>query len=446
MTRDRYDLALTTSSTLAAQRYQEGVDLLLSLWPDAAQVLDEAIAADAGFALAHAARARLHAICAQATHAKAKIATAEALIAQHGSRRERSHVHVLSLAIDGQSVAARTAALQHIDMWPNDILVFSLLMGAFGLLAFSGMPDHDQARVDLCERYARHFSDDDWWFLAYRGWSHGENGNASFARTLTEKSLDIRPRNVNAAHAHAHVFYEAGANAEAEQFIAAWLPGYDPSGVLHSHIAWHAALLALERGDTQRALDIHRQHIAPSVNLGTPINVISDNVALLWRTQAYGHIVPPALWHETARYAAPYFREAGFAFMDVHMAMLAAATNDHTTLHARQQTLESLLASGRLIAGPMVPAVCRAVLAFAEERYVECAQMLEPVAHDVARIGGSRAQREIIEDTLLVAWMRSGSADKARGLLHQRLHRRPSVRDSQWLASVSTFHTDGNPS
>jgi hypothetical protein len=28
------------------------------------------------------------------------------------------------------------------------------------------MASHNQARVDLCER---HYGDDDWWFLTYRG-------------------------------------------------------------------------------------------------------------------------------------------------------------------------------------------------------------------------------------------------------------------------------------
>ena len=46
----------------------------------------------------------------------------------------------------------------------------SLPMGAFGLFAFSGMADHDQARVDLCGRYAQHYGDD-WWYLTNHGWA-----------------------------------------------------------------------------------------------------------------------------------------------------------------------------------------------------------------------------------------------------------------------------------
>ena len=60
----------------------------------------------------------------------------------------------------------------------------------------------------------------------------------------------------------------------------------------------------------------------------------------------------------------------------------------------------------------MVPAICRAALAFAEEDYAGCVRLLEPVAAEVVRIGGSGAQREVMEDTLLVALMRSGEVVK----------------------------------
>jgi hypothetical protein len=85
----------------------------------------------------------------------------------------------------------------------------------------------------------------------------------------------------------------------------------------------------------------------------------------------------------------------------------------------------------------MVPAICRAAVAFADGQYALAAEILEPVAHDVVRIGGSGAQREIVQDTLLVALMRSGEAMKARDLLDRRLHRRPSPRDARWREQLS---------
>jgi len=55
----------------------------------------------------------------------------------------------------------------------------------------------------------------------------------------------------------------------------------------------------------------------------------------------------------------------------------------------------------------------------------------------VVRIGGSHAQREMIEDMLLIALMKSGEAAKARDLLDRRLHRRPSLRDARWRSAVA---------
>jgi hypothetical protein len=90
-----------------------------------------------------------------------------------------------------------------------------------------------------------------------------------------------------------------------------------------------------------------------------------------------------------------------------------------------------------LPAGPVVPAICRAALAFAEEDYAGCARILEPVAAEVVRIGGSGAQREMMEDMLLLALMRSGEAAKAGELLDRRLHRRPSARDTRWHGQLA---------
>ncbi|MFC7555335.1 hypothetical protein ACFQU7_28510 [Pseudoroseomonas wenyumeiae] len=231
--------------------------------------------------------------------------------------------------------------------------------------------------------------------------------------------------------------FEGGAGEDADRLIAGWLPGYDRGGTLHGHIAWHAALVALERGDAERALAIYAEHVQPSASAGMAINVMSDAASLLWRLRAYGHTVPEGLWEAAAAYAAPAFPQAGFAFADIHMALLAAATGDKAGVEQRAAALTRLVEAGSLAAGPVVPAICRAALAFAEGDYAACAGILEPVAGEVTRIGGSGAQREVIEDTLILALMRSGEAAKAHALLDRRLHRRPSLRDTRWLSQIT---------
>jgi hypothetical protein len=167
---DRYGLPLSTSSDPAAAAYRKGIDLLLSAWPGAAEAFDSAITADPEFALAQAARARVHSLHAEGAAAKSKVATARELVNRNGSAREQSHVNALAHAVEGQPLKSLTCALVHLENWPRDAFILSLLLGAYGLLAFSGRADHNQARVDLCERHAHQYGDD-WWFLTYLGWA-----------------------------------------------------------------------------------------------------------------------------------------------------------------------------------------------------------------------------------------------------------------------------------
>lgn len=434
---DRYGLPLSTASDTAAARYREGIDCVLAAWPGAGEAFDAAIAADRDFALAHIARARVHFFYAEAQAVRACVGKARELVARHGIEREKSHVEALALGMEGQPAKSLAQTLAHLEQWPRDALILSLPLGAFGLYAFSGMADHDQARVDLCEKHASHYGGD-WWFLTYLGWSLTENHDVKRGRALTEQGFAKRRANANAAHALAHAMFEDGSVADAEAMIADWLPSYDRSGILHAHISWHQALAALEHGDAARALAIYSDRIQPRVTRAPPINSVTDGASLLWRMTVEGHAVPADVWTDAAAHAERSFPNAGVTFADVHMALVAAATGNATGLEQRIATLETRLGEGKLAAGAVVPAICRAVRAFAGGDYTDCVRTLEPMANEVVRIGGSHAQREMIEDTLLMALMKTGEAEKARTLLDRRLHRRPSLRDARWRQAVAS--------
>jgi tetratricopeptide (TPR) repeat protein len=433
--RDRYGYALSTVSAEATQAYRDGIDLMLSAWPGAAEAFDRAIAADPDFALAHVARARIHSSYQQGGAARNEAATAREQVARRGSMRERTHVETLALAVEGNIPAALSSALRHLESWPRDAVVLSLPLGAFGLFAFSGMADHDQARQDLCARYAPHYGDD-WWFLANYGWSLTENGQVAKGRAMTERAFDMRRANAYAAHALLHAMFEDGTIADADALVTQWIGSYDRSGILHGHIYWHQALGALEVGDAQKALSIYENVLRPSVSVAPPLNAMSDCASLLWRLQAYGHAVPADLWADADAYAKAHFPRSSLPFVEMHMALLAAATHDQAALEERLRVIEQRLRDGKFPAGPVVPQICHALGAFAGEDYPACVTHLEPVLHEVVRIGGSHAQREIIEDTLIVALIRAGELPRARAHLDRRLHRRPSPRDGRWHAAA----------
>jgi Tfp pilus assembly protein PilF len=433
---DRYGLPLSTASSEAAEAYRDGIDLMLSAWPGAAEAFDRAIAADPDFALAHVARARIHSTFQQGGPARTEAAAARQQVARRGSMRERTHVETLALAVEGNIAAALSSALKHLESWPRDAVVLSLPLGAFGLFAFSGMADHDQARQDLCERYAPHYGND-WWFLANYGWSLTENGQVARGRAMTERAFDMRRTNAYAAHALLHAMFEDGTVADADALVTQWIGSYDRSGILHGHIHWHQALGALELGDAQKALSIYQNVLRPAVSVAPPLNAMSDCASLLWRLQAYGHAVPADLWADADTYAKAHFPKSSLPFVEMHMALLAAATHNQAALEERLRLIEARLRDQKLPAGPVVPQICQALGAFAGEDYAACVTRLEPVLSEVVRIGGSHAQREIIEDTFIVALIRAGELPRAREHLDRRLHRRPSPRDARWHAAAT---------
>ena len=101
-------------------------------------------------------------------------------------------------------------------------------------------------------------------------------------------------------------------------------------------------------------------------------------------------------------------------------------------LETRLAQLEAREASGKLAPGRPAIDLCRGMKAFADGDNDNAIRLLEPAMSELPRIGGSHAQRELWEDTLIVACLRGGYADKAAGLIAARLERRPSKRDEAW--------------
>jgi len=429
MNRDRYDLPLTTVSDRAAALYRDGVDRMLSAWDGAANAFDAAIAEDPAFAIAHIARARIHQMNMEVTEARAEAALARQFAAT-ATQRERRHVEIMASVIEGQPRAALSGAEQHLEEFPRDAPVPSLLLGAFGLYAFSGRADHDAARVAICERHARHYGED-WWFLTYRGWSHTEAGNPALGRAATERAIMLRPENANAAHALSHAQFEQGDLAEGRTFLSSWLQAHDRASFLHGHLSWHVALAALEAGDLDGALAIYQQHIRPAGAPYPPLNVFTDCASLLWRLSLAGETGLAPYWQEVAAYGDRFFPQAGAHFADIHYALVAAATGSGV-LATRLTQMETRDADGKLAPGSSAIGLCRGAQAFAEGDNENAIRILEPLMPAVVRIGGSHAQRELWEDTLIVAYLRAGHRDKAMRMISDRLRRRPSARDEAW--------------
>ena len=429
--KDRFGLPITTNSTIAADRWVEGIDLLLSFEFGPEEKFKQAIEADEGFALAYAALATLLMFQARVEEAKESVKSAQSLTAGI-SRREQQQVEAISLFINGQGPQSLALLGEHLSEYPRDASMLQLdhrlhVLGCSG----GGVADYRQELLALMKNMESHYGDD-WAFLAHYSFAHHEAGLLDEALRLAERSLELHPTNAFASHSVAHVFFERGDHSGGTDFLGNWLPGYDKRAPFHVHLSWHLALFELAMGHYKGALRLYDDDIRPSVIAKSAIS-LADSASLFWRLQLYGGSAPPVPWEELRDQAAPAVDSPGPAFRDAHAALVFAAAGDEADLGRMIDRLRDVADKGNLLAGEITLPLVQGIGAFAHGAYDESIQLLEQVLDQLTRIGGSHAQREVFEDTLLEAYLRAEQFDKAEDRLRTRLKQRASARDTFWL-------------
>ena len=425
MVRDRYGLPLSTSSEAAALAYTEGVDRFLAARAGAEDCFEGAVAADPAFALAHVGLGRSLQVLGKGARAQEAAARARALSAS-ADRRERRHVEALALAVAGQGGRALALVREHVAEFPRDAMVLAAANGVYGLIGFSGRQARNEELLALLDSVAPAYRDD-WWFLGAHGFARTEVHGWKAGAPVLERALALAPRNAHAAHAWAHVCYERGDDRDGARFVADWLRGYVPEGPMHGHIAWHQALFELGQGHAEAALALYETSIRPGASRCAPFPTLVDSASLLWRRELAGAPRQPEAWRTVAGHARTCFPTIGNAFADVHCAAALAGAGDEAGLARWVGLLREAEVAGRAAGGPVVAIVAGAMGAFARGRYEEVIRALAPVVEQLVRVGGSRAQRDLFEYTLLAAYLRTGHAAEGRALLARRTDRQPSA-------------------
>src|SRR4051812_21857070 len=233
MLADRYDLPLSTTSAAAHDAYVEGCELALTLYPGAIEAFDRAIAADPGFALAHASKGQTLLREGKAAAAREALAAADAVAAGLPAR-EASHVAFLDLVFAGRTDPAIAALRGHLATWPRDALVLAMGANPNGLIGASGRIGQKREIAALLDSLAAHYGDD-FWFLAHHAMALSEDGQLAAARAKAERSVAINSRNAYGTHTFAHVCYESGDPDPARAYMSSWLATYPRDGFFYGH-------------------------------------------------------------------------------------------------------------------------------------------------------------------------------------------------------------------
>ena len=425
MLADRYGLAVSTASDAARDAYVAGADCILAATAGWREHFGRAIEADPGFALAHIGFARGCFLEADVKPARAAAARAREL-AKAATPREQSHVNAVALPLEGKPVDALAATREHLAQWPRDAMALAPATGVFGLIGFSGRQEREEELYAFLAGLAAHYGDD-WWFGCVHAFAACEHGRLDEAWRLIEPSMAANPANAHGAHIRVHVLYEMGEMARAMAYLDGWMPGFDRRGLLHCHLSWHVALTALALGKVERAWEAYRAGVHPGGSWGPPINVVSDTASFLWRAELAGGAREPALWHEVHDYALKSFPKGGLAFADVHAGLACIADGDTPALDRLTGELRERIAAGKAPTGGVVPAILDGFAAYAKADWNGAIRALELALPETVRIGGSRAQRDLVEHTLIAAYLRADRPADARALVARRTDRRAAV-------------------
>ncbi|MGW3118802.1 FAD/NAD(P)-binding protein [Streptomyces sp. NPDC001107] len=423
---DGHGLALSTHAEAAAA-YRTGLNRVLKVRAGAEDAFARAVALDPGFALGHAALALLGHECGAAVDVPRALAEAQRSAREHADERERSFVEVVTRRVHGDD--GDTALVRHLDAYPADALA---LAAAVPTIAFSGVTDLDgDHALRLVERTSPAY-DGHWFHTSLLAFLRQEQGRLHEAGELAHRALGVEPASGHAVHALAHVHYESGVHEAGRDWLDGWVSGQGRGAVHRAHFSWHIALHELALDDPAAVRRRWFAQLAPG-RVVTGVRALVDSGSLLWRARlsdCWRGELPAGDVLDTV--ALDVLERPATAFTALHAAVALASAGDLAALHR----LRDHAAGADEVQREVIVPLCEAFAALVEERFQDAARGLDALLPVLRRVGGSAAQREVVEETLLYALVAAGRSDAARRLLDTRLERKEAPRDRRMRAGL----------
>ncbi len=411
MLQDRYGNELSTNSPAARDAYLAGVESLMAATPGMDAAFEAAVTADDGFALGHISLARAKQLLGRGHEAKAPLARARELAAG-ATAREQSQIAIFDKILSGQGAAALEAIHEHLKSWPRDAMALAPATSVFGLIGFSGKVGREVDQLAILAPLENHYGDD-WWYRTQLAFAQIELQMFDEGLRNIESALAGFPRSAHAAHIRTHLFYELGEREAGLAYLTDWMKDYSREGLLHCHISWHVALWSMETGRREQAWRVYDEALRPGGAWGPQINVLTDCAAFLARAEMAGEPRQPERWRELSDYATKWFPRTGLGFVDMHTALAYAMAGDG-------ETLAKFVDSPRGATADLVAPMGQGFDAYARGDWARATQEIEPLLATHERLGGSRAQRDLLEYLVTSAMVRAGRTEAARSLISTR--------------------------
>jgi hypothetical protein len=257
-----------------------------------------------------------------------------------------------------------------------------------------------------------------------------ECGEYDRARTAGMAALASDPQDVWAIHAVTHVNEMLGQTEAGIDFLDQRRPAWTRDTLLRIHCTWHRAIFGLEQMDHAgvfAALDT----VLTGPDTGDTALSMADGGSLLWRLHLDGVDVGDR-WSPLADAWAAKDPAPWYVFNDLHALLALVGAGRLAEAERRVAELEDLVrapdsgGTNWLATATAGLAVARGLVAFGREDYAAVVRHIAPVRHQLSIFGGSHAQRDVFQRTLLVSAVRAGETALAGNLCTERLTERPA--------------------
>ncbi|MGZ8370496.1 MAG: tetratricopeptide repeat protein [Caulobacteraceae bacterium] len=241
------------------------------------------------------------------------------------------------------------------------------------------------------------------------------------AEAAARKALSMLPKEPWAQHALAHVMLTQGRIYEGVVFMEGAQPTWvDLNSFMYTHLWWHLALFYLSQGREAEALAAYDDHC-----WGVDRTYSQDQigaVSLLTRLELAGVDVGPR-WAELADHLLARTRDVVQPFLTLQylygLARAGRAEADDL-LNAIRFAADTAPDHSREVWRDVALPAAEGLLAHARGDDETTLRRLGPALPRMIELGGSHAQRDLFEQILLDATLRSGRLGLAQQMLEQR--------------------------
>jgi tetratricopeptide (TPR) repeat protein len=429
MPTDQHGLELTGSEAAVAH-YDRAIHELLHFRPEVVDEARDAVQEDETFPMGNALRAYLRLLTTEAEDAAAAAKwwpgfreRAEDLKLQPC---ERGHIEAISAWLDGDMRGAGRILRALTNEHPRDALALAVghQIDFFTADALS-LRDRIGAALTSWSEDEAHYGP----VLGMYAFGVEEAGHYDRSEELGRRAVELDPKDVWGIHSVVHTYEMQGRFGEGIRYFDERSEDWSDGNFFNVHNWWHYCLYLLEAGESERALEIYDAVLHNERSEGVALEML-DAAALLWRLYLEG-IEQPARWTALADAWHPKVEEPFYAFNDMHAVMSFVGGGriaDAERLIADRERWIAQPHPGvtnhEMTANVGIP-VCKAIVAFALARYGQAVDLLYPIRYRINEFGGSHAQRDAVQRTLVEAAIRAGRADTARALVSERIGVKP---------------------